>query len=101
MNPRNPRAAASGGDHERMVNLRAVERDQQWLMPPSLREWLPEGHLAWFILDVGAELDLSGFYGSMLSDGRGGASYDPDLMIGVLFTPIALVSGRPGGSNGV
>jgi hypothetical protein len=44
-----------------MLNLRAVERDQLMLMPPSLREWLPAGHLAWFILDVVAELDLSGF----------------------------------------
>jgi transposase len=68
-----------------MLNLRAVERDQLMLMPPSLREWLPAGHLAWFILDVVAELDLSGFYGGMRSDGRGGASYDPGLMVGVLF----------------
>jgi transposase len=68
-----------------MVNVRAVERDQQWLMPPSLREWLPPDHLAWFILDVVAELDLSRFYGGMRSDGRGGASYDPALMVGVLF----------------
>ncbi|MGQ0849844.1 MAG: IS1182 family transposase, partial [Actinomycetota bacterium] len=59
------------------MNVRAVERDQQWLMPPSLRDWLPPGHLAWFILDVVAELDLSGFYRWMRSDGRGGASYDP------------------------
>jgi len=68
-----------------MVNVRAVERDQQWLMPPSLRDWLPPSHLAWFIVDVVAELDLSGFYRWMRSDGRGGASYDPGLMVGVLF----------------
>ena len=68
-----------------MVNVRAVERDQQWLMPPSLSDWLPDGHLAWFVLDVVAELDLSEFYGSLRLDGRGGASYDPGLMLAVFF----------------
>ena len=48
-----------------MVNVRRVERDQQWLMPPSLSDWLPEGHLAWFVVDVVAELDLAGFYRSL------------------------------------
>ena len=32
------------------------------LMPPSVADWLPEDHLAWFVLDVVAELDLSAFY---------------------------------------
>jgi hypothetical protein len=65
---------AGVGADVRRVNVRAVERDQQWLMPPSLREWLPGDHLAWFILDVVAELDLSGFFGSLRPKGRGGAS---------------------------
>ena len=68
-----------------MMNVRVVERDQQWLMPPSLSDWLPDGHLAWFVLDVVAELDLSEFYGSLRLDGRGGASYDPGLMLAVFF----------------
>ena len=68
-----------------MVNVRAVERDQQWLMPPSLSDWLPADHLAWFVVDVVAELDLSGFYRSLRADGRGGASYDPEVMLGVLL----------------
>ena len=68
-----------------MVNVRAVERDQQWLMPPSLSDWLPSDHLAWFVLDVIAELDLSEFYRSLRADGRGGASYHPELMLGVLL----------------
>jgi hypothetical protein len=33
-------------------------RDQPFLLPPDLRDWLPEGHLAWFILDVVDQLDL-------------------------------------------
>jgi len=44
-----------------MVNVRTVERDQLLLMPPSLSGWLPADHLAWFVIDVVAELDLSSF----------------------------------------
>ena len=73
------------GDDGRMVNVRSVDRDQQWLMPPSLSDWLPADHLAWFVVDVVAELDLSGFYRVMRPDGRGGACYDPGLMVAVLF----------------
>jgi transposase len=67
-----------------MVNVHAVDRDQALLLPPSLADWLPEDHLAWFVLDVVAELDLSGFYRSLRPDGRGGTSYDPEMMVGVL-----------------
>ena len=68
-----------------MVNVRCVDRDQLLLMPPSLSDWLPPGHLAWLIVDVVAELDLSGFYRSLRADGRGGGSYDPGVMLGVLL----------------
>ncbi len=54
-------------------------------MPPSVADWLPEGHLAWFVLDVVAELDLSGFAGDYRADGRGGAVYDPSAMLAVLL----------------
>jgi transposase len=66
------------------INVREADRDQLWLMPPSVREWLPEGHLAWFVLDVVAELELAEFYASYRDDGRGGAVYDPALMLAVL-----------------
>jgi hypothetical protein len=42
-------------------NFLACDRDQELLLPPSLREWLPEGHLAWFVIDAVAALDLSAF----------------------------------------
>jgi transposase len=54
------------------------------LMPPSVADWLPEGHLAWFVLDVVSELDLSAFHARYRLDGRGGAAYDPQLLLGVL-----------------
>jgi transposase len=66
-------------------NFARVDREQLMLMPPSVADWLPEGHLAWFVLDVVAELDLSGFLVGYRADGRGGAAYDPEMMLGVLI----------------
>ena len=63
----------------------AADRDQLMLMPPSVTDWLPEDHLAWFLLDVVAELDLSAFYAVYQADGRGGAAYDPRIMLTVLI----------------
>jgi hypothetical protein len=40
----------------------ACEREQSFLMPPDVREWLPEGHLAWFVLDAVGAMDLVAFY---------------------------------------
>lgn len=65
-------------------NFVAGDRDQLLLMPPSLAEWLPADHLAWFVLDVVAELDLSAFVAAYRADGRGGAAYDPSLMVALL-----------------
>lgn len=67
------------------VNVRDCDREQLYLMPPSVREWLPEDHLAFFVLDVVAELDLGSFYESYRADGRGGAVYDPAMVLGVLI----------------
>jgi transposase len=67
------------------VNLREADREQLWLMPPSLADWLPEDHLAWFVLDVMSELDLTAFYANLREDGRGGASYDPAVILAVLL----------------
>jgi transposase len=66
------------------VNVREVDRDQLFLMPPSVRDWLPDDHLAWFVLDVVAELDLEEFYVAHRADGRGGAVYDPAMILAVL-----------------
>jgi transposase len=65
-------------------NFVAGDRDQLLLMPPSLAEWLPADHLAWFVLDVVAELDLAAFVAAYRADGRGGAAYDPAMMTGLL-----------------
>jgi transposase len=66
------------------VNVRGGDREQLFLMPPLVTDWLPEDHVAWFVLDVIAELDLAAFYAEFRLDGRGGAVYDPAMMLGVL-----------------
>ncbi len=65
--------------------MRASDIDQLMMMPPSVREWLPEDHLAFFVLDVVAELDLGAFYAAYRVDGRGGSVYDPAMMLAVLL----------------
>lgn len=61
-------------------------QDQQFLLPPSLRDWLPEGHLAWFILDVVSQLDLSAIEDAIQSkDTRGQRPYHPQMMIALLL----------------
>jgi transposase len=60
-------------------------REQVFLMPPDLRDWLPEGHLAWFVLDAVGEMDLSAFYGAYRADGHGRAAYEPSMMVALLL----------------
>lgn len=67
------------------VNVRCGDLDQLMLMPPSVRDWLPEGHLAFFVIDTVAELDLSEFFSAHRADGRGGSVYDPAMMLAVLL----------------
>ncbi len=50
-------------------------------MAPDVRDWLPEGHLAWFVIDAVAEMELSAFYGAYRVDGHGRAAYDPAMMV--------------------
>ena len=50
-------------------NFLACDREQQYLMPPSLTDWLPEDHLAWFVLGVMEQLDLSALYADYRADG--------------------------------
>jgi transposase len=66
-------------------NFLACDRDQELLLPPSLREWLPEGHLAWFVIDAVAQLDLSAFYAAYRADGHGRAAHDPAMMVALLL----------------
>jgi len=66
-------------------NLIECNREQMYLMPVSLKDWLPEGHLAWFILDAIEAIDLSKFYLKYRADGWGRAAYDPRMMVSLLL----------------
>ena len=65
--------------------FKSCDRKQMLLLPPSLLDWLPEGHLAHFILDVVEQLDLSKIYVSYKGDGRGQPPYEPGMMTALLF----------------
>jgi transposase len=66
-------------------NFLRGDRDQPFLLPPDVRDWLPEGHLAWFILDVTDQLDLEPFLRAYRADGHGHPAYDPKTLLGVLL----------------
>src|SRR5215211_3742975 len=71
-------------------NFVACDREQELLLPPSLREWLPEGHLAWFVIDAVAQLDLSAFYAVYRADGHGRPAHDPAMMVALLLYGYAI-----------
>src|SRR2546422_9245202 len=66
-------------------NFIECDREQVLLMPPSLRDWLPEDHLAWTILGSVQEMDLSAFYGAYRADGHGRPAYEPAMMVALLL----------------
>jgi transposase len=66
-------------------NFLSCDRDQDFLMPPSVREWLPAGHLAWCLLEVVERFDLDAFYGEYRADGSGRPAHDPAMMVAVLL----------------
>lgn len=67
-------------------NFLADTVNQTLLFPPSLHDWLPEGHLARFLVDVVSTLDLVAIYGSYAEkDGRGQAAYAPEMMVRLLL----------------
>ena len=65
-----------------MNNFRPIDRQTGFLLPPSVDEWLPEKHLARFVVEVIDGLDLSVMRGSYR--GSGSASYPPSLLLGIL-----------------
>jgi transposase len=71
-------------------NFIACDREQELLLPPSLREWLPEEHLAWFVLDAADEMDLAVFFASYRDDGWGRAAHDPAMMVALFVYAYAI-----------
>ena len=67
------------------MNFLACDREQPFLMPPDPRDWLPEDHLAWFLLGSVDQMDLAAFYGSYRMDGWGRAAFEPSMMVSLLL----------------
>lgn len=66
-------------------NFLPCDRDQAYLLPPSLKDWLPEDHLAWFVLDAVEQIDLSEFYKKYRTDGVGNSAFHPSMMVALLM----------------
>lgn len=71
-------------------NFIPVRRDQQFLMPPDMNEWLPEGHLVWFVIEAVEDMDLSAFYARYRDDGWGRAAFEPRMMVALLLYAYAV-----------
>lgn len=52
-------------------NFIESSREQGFLLPPDVREWLPADHLAWFVIEAVADMDLAAFYSAYRADGHG------------------------------
>ena len=64
---------------------RPVDRDQPFLLPPDMREWLPPDHPVWLVIRaVGEHMDTSAFHAGRKTGGAGAAGYDPDMLVTVL-----------------
>lgn len=65
------------------VNFVELDRETPYLLPPSLQDWLPEGHLARFVVEIVEQLDLRSLKGSYA--GRGSQPYNPEMLVALLF----------------
>lgn len=66
-------------------NFTRVDRDQAMLLPVSMRDWLAEDHLVWFVLEAVERVDMTRFHASYRQDGRGGMAHDPQMMVALLL----------------
>ena len=67
-----------------------LDRDTPYLLPPSLQDWLPEGHLARFVVEMVDALDLSELEGGY--EGRGKTAYHPAMLVALLFVVSHVIS---------
>jgi transposase len=65
--------------------FRKYTRDQRYLLPLSMKDWLPEDHPSWFIIDAIKQMNLDDFYEGYSADGSGNVPYDPELMVTLLL----------------
>lgn len=63
--------------------FRQVDRETLFLLPPSMEDWLPQGHLARFIVEIVGQLDLASIKGAYA--GRGSKAHHPEMLLALLF----------------
>src|SRR5215213_5076397 len=63
----------------------ACDREQSFLMPPDVREWLPGDHFAWFVLEAVESMELDAFYAVYRADGRARPAFDPAMMVTLIL----------------
>jgi transposase len=68
----------------------ACDRDQAFFLPPDVRDWLPAGHLAHFVIETVERLDLTAFYGDYRADGHGRPAHDPAMMVALFLYAYAV-----------
>lgn len=68
---------------------RSVDRDQQFLLPVSMTDWLPEDHVVWFIIDAIARLNTTAFHARARLGRVGRQGYDPDMLLTLLVYAMA------------
>jgi transposase len=71
-------------------NFLLCDREQELLLSPSLRDWLGEDHVVWFVLDAVETMDLDEFYAAYRADGHGRAAHDPVMMVALLLYSYAV-----------
>lgn len=71
-------------------NFIACDRGQEFLLPPSVTDWVSDDHLVWTVLGAVDQFDLSGFYAAYRANGQGRAAYDPAMMIALLLYSYAV-----------
>jgi len=70
-------------------NFIEARRDQGFLLPPDVREWLAADHLAWFVIEAVDGMELSAFYAAYRADGHGRAAYEPSVMVALILYAFA------------
>lgn len=66
-------------------NFYPVDREQKYILPPSISDWLPHDSLAWFILDSIGEMDIEKIYKKYRMDGQGATAYNPGMLTALLL----------------
>ena len=79
---------------------RPVDRDQRFLMPPDMREWLSADHPVWLVIAAIGQIDTSAFHRHRRTGGVGRAGYHPDMLLTLLVWAWAQGVRSSRGSNG-